>query len=391
MCRGLIWLVYLVSAMAALGSVARFAHGAPLSTFPTWCAAAPDVCTQGSISMLVAKGTSNNLEYMVEIDPTTGAIPVSGTFTGSSASVGATGSAVPASADYAGLNNGGTLIGAVGDSSGRTIVAGAGTAGTPTGGVLSVQGVASGTAIPISAASLPLPTGASTSAKQPALGTAGTASSDVITVQGITSMTALKVDGSGVTQPVSGTVTVNGTVAATQSGTWNITNVSGTVSLPTGASTSALQTTANTSLASIDAGIPAALGQTTMSASMPVTIASDQSALPVTLSAPGPSTGRSSALLFRNSYASTNVTTSAYVQVRAATGGAINRLCVFDSSGSAMKIATGAAASEVDQLYVPPGGSGACYELAIAASTRIAIEALDVNATAGQIIITGLN
>lgn len=50
-----------------------------------------------------------------------------------------------------------------------------------------------------------LPTGASTSTKQPALGTAGTASSDVITVQGIASMTALKVDGSGVTQPVSGT------------------------------------------------------------------------------------------------------------------------------------------------------------------------------------------
>lgn len=47
-----------------------------------------------------------------------------------------------------------------------------------------------------------LPTGASTAAKQPALGTAGTASTDVITVQGIASMTALKVDGSDVTQPV---------------------------------------------------------------------------------------------------------------------------------------------------------------------------------------------
>ena len=54
-----------------------------------------------------------------------------------------------------------------------------------------------------------LPTGASTSAKQPALGTAGTASTDVITVQGIASMTALKVDGSAVTQPVSGTITAN--------------------------------------------------------------------------------------------------------------------------------------------------------------------------------------
>lgn len=40
-------------------------------------------------------------------------------------------------------------------------------------------------------------------AKLPALGTAGSASTDVITVQGIASMTAVKTDGSGVTQPVS--------------------------------------------------------------------------------------------------------------------------------------------------------------------------------------------
>lgn len=81
----------------------------------------------------------------------------------------------------------------------------------------------------VSAASLPLPAGAATSAKQPALGTAGTPSADVLTVQGVASMTALKVDGSAVTQPVSGTVSVSnfpatqpvsGTVAATQSGTW---------------------------------------------------------------------------------------------------------------------------------------------------------------------------
>lgn len=99
----------------------------------------------------------------------------------------------------------------------------------------------------------------------------------------LTTAGALRVDGSAVTQPVSGTVTANigtgvgslatsalqssvqatfgaitgqraviydasGTavdwsaaVPVTQSGTWNITNVSGTVSLPTGAATSAIQ------------------------------------------------------------------------------------------------------------------------------------------------------
>jgi hypothetical protein len=175
------------------------------------------------------------------------------------------------------------------------------------GGTLTVDGTVAATQsgtwnVTNVSGTVSLPTGAATAAKQPALGTAGTASSDVLTVQGIASMTALKVDGSAVTQPVSdggstlsvddgagsltvdnaalsvtgggaeasalrvtlasdstgvlsvddngstlsvddggGALTVDGTVAATQSGTWNITNVSGTVSLPTGAATAAKQ------------------------------------------------------------------------------------------------------------------------------------------------------
>lgn len=76
------------------------------------------------------------------------------------------------------------------------------------------------------------------------------------------------------TQPVSGTVTVN--------------NITGTAALPTGASTSALQTTGNTSLSTIATqttainGKMSALGQNTMANSMPVAIASNQSAIPVT-------------------------------------------------------------------------------------------------------------
>jgi hypothetical protein len=121
-----------------------------------------------------------------------------------------------------------------------------GTAGTASSDVITVQGIASMTALkvdgsavtqPVSAASLPLPSGAATAAKQPALGTAGTPSSDVITVQGATSMTALKVDGSAVTQPVS----------------------AASLPLPSGAATSANQTTANTSLSSIDSKVPANL------------------------------------------------------------------------------------------------------------------------------------
>lgn len=58
--------------------------------------------------------------------------------------------------------DGSTVRFVAGDGSGRPIVVGAGTAGTPGGGVVSIQGVSSGTAVPISAASLPLPTNAAT-------------------------------------------------------------------------------------------------------------------------------------------------------------------------------------------------------------------------------------
>lgn len=88
----------------------------------------------------------------------------------------------------------------------------------------------------------------------------------------VTASNALKTDSSATTQPIS----------------------AASLPLPTGASTSALQTTGNTSLASIDAGIPAALGQTTMANSMPVVLASDQSGMNTNLDKSG--TGTISAL-----------------------------------------------------------------------------------------------
>ena len=96
----------------------------------------------------------------------------------------------------------------------------------------------SGVTQPISAASLPLPTGAATAAKQPALGTAGTASADVLTVQGIASMTALKVDASGTAVPITdnaGSLTVDGTVGV--SGTVTVDSELTTADLDTGVGT----------------------------------------------------------------------------------------------------------------------------------------------------------
>ncbi len=162
-----------------------------------------------------------------------------------------------------------------------------GVAGTPSTDVITVQGIAGGTpqpvsgtvtvsgTVPVSLASQPLPTGAATSAKQPSLGVSGTPSVDVISVQGIAGGTPQSISG---TVAVSGTVPVSGTVG-----------ISGTVPmslasqpLPTGASTEA---TSATRLADATfTGRINTMGQKTMDASTPVTIASDQSPLAVTVS-----------------------------------------------------------------------------------------------------------
>ncbi len=104
---------------------------------------------------------------------------------------------------------------------------------------------------PVSVASLPLPASASTSALQTSSNTK---------LDSLLTELQLKADLSE-TQPVSVV----------------------SLPLPSGASTSAKQDTGNTSVASIDTKTPA-LGQAVMSASSPVVIASNQTALPITQS-----------------------------------------------------------------------------------------------------------
>lgn len=92
-----------------------------------------------------------------------------------------------------------------------------------------------GGSITIDAAALPLPSGASTSAKQPALGTAGTPSADVISVQGVASGTVLPANVSQIagTTPALNTgtrsagtlrvtVATDDVVPASQNGTWTV-------------------------------------------------------------------------------------------------------------------------------------------------------------------------
>lgn len=189
--------------------------------------------------------------------------------------------------------------------------------------------------------------------------------------------------------PVSGSVTVSGTVAATQSGTWNINNVSGTVSLPTGAATAANQTTANSSLSSID-GKLGSLGQKTMSGSAPVVIASDQSAIPASQSGTWTvgSSGKAKASTPAAplDYSSTNVTSSAYVQVIASTTAAASMVEIFDSSGVTLYFAVGGAGSEVNQFVITPGGNGQ-VPLSVPSGSRISVKATGTTASTGILVV----
>jgi len=122
------------------------------------------------------------------------------------------------------------------------------------------------------------------------------------------------------------------------------------------------------------------LSQKAASGSFPVVLASDQSSIPTS---PG---GLSAVNRVRNDYTSTPVTTSAYVQLLASTSAAVKQLFIFDSSGQTLVLATGGSGSEVDQMYIVPGGNG-IVPLAIASSTRVAIKAVSANATLGEIDI----
>jgi hypothetical protein len=94
-----------------------------------------------------------------------------------------------------------------------------------------------------------------------------------------------------------------------------------TLPLPTGAATAANQATEIASLSSIDAGIPAALGQTTMAASMPVVLASNQTAIPVNAtSTPDVQLGKSFSVSFEINVATAAETNMCLIRNPAGSG-----------------------------------------------------------------------
>ena len=193
--------------------------------------------------------------------PNVNANIVTGSITAANASVSATGSAAPASATYNGmLVSGGNMVGASGSVWGSApstlnvlgVNADVLSSALPTGASTSALQPAingDGGALahvtnfpatqPVSATSLPLPTGAATSANQPPVTSAGTTASTAGAIQGVTG---------GVPVPISGSITATFSQFAPNgnySTPLNVTGTSSRAALPTGTTVAVYNTGSN--------------------------------------------------------------------------------------------------------------------------------------------------
>lgn len=237
---------------------------------------------------------------------------------------------------------------------------------------------------PVSAASLPLPSGAATETTLADVktsvelidnpvgsltgGTAGTSSFAAGGVYNSAAPTltngqqaALQLDASG---NLKTTATFTGSIGAVNQGTAAAVASAWPILVTDGTRTANIKA-ASTAATSSDPALVVALSPNT----------------------PSPATsGRNKVAQLYNDYTSTSVTTSAYVQLTASTASIVNKIEIFDSSGEALILAVGGAGSEVDQLYIFPGGNGP-VDLYIPASSRISVKAKTATASAGFLAI----
>lgn len=416
----LIWLTF----VSSLAVEVPFAQAVPLDNYQTFVGANPLTSRRGQWTQLLARGTGTNDFYVLEVDPTTGALPVSGTIIASNPSVSDIGLAVPTSGTYvAGINPSGDLTGFSVDASGYLNVLttpvtadfGATTAAQRTASVLGNStgeldynaGNASAqtprVVIATDQAALPVSQSGTWAVRaQDGSGNALTSTTGALDVNVANTsivVTATDLD-------IRDLTSVTDSVSAVQSGTWNINNISGTVSLPTGAATEAtvasLATEATASAINgkiaNDYGVStgavrtaAQIGNASGEADFGSGAATAQTirVVPAT-NFPNP-VGRTYADSARLSYTSSNVTTGAWVQVTASTAAQFNAVTIFSSCGSSLELGIGASSSETRTLIVPPGGLDGQISLYIASGTRLSLRSLDTSCTSGEFLITGYN
>lgn len=218
----------------------------------------------------------------------------------------------------------------------------------------------------------------------------------------------LKVDGSGVTQPVSGSVTVsqataaslNATVVGTgtfavqaaQSGTWNLNNISGTISLPTGAATestlSALNTKHNSDFG-VSSGairVAAQVGNATGAAAFGTGASSAQTLRVVLADESKPQVGLSPVSVITRTYSTSNVT-GTYTNLGTALPAAAYMLTFFETGGVPLIVGWGS----VDKFIIPPGGAESPLPVSIPNGTQLQIKTADGSTvSSGNLYITVL-
>lgn len=225
------------------------AFSIPLDSFSVFSTAHPNT-RPGQYVQLLARGTGTDNYYVMEVNPTTGGFPVdivAGSLTLSyDQNYGVVGASTLRTAAQIGNATGAAAFG-TGNTSAQTLrvdIANDDIVPVSQSGTWNINNI-SGT--------VSLPTGASTEATLSTLNgkvnsNYGAASGAVRTASQIGNATAVADFGAGaVSAQTLRTIIASdqSAIPASQSGTWNITNISGTVSLPTGASTEATLSTLN--------------------------------------------------------------------------------------------------------------------------------------------------
>lgn len=90
--------------------------------------------------------------------------------------------------------------------------------------------------------------------------------------------------------------------------------------------------------------------------------------------------------LARNNYATGNVSTAAYTQLVSSLDSNVQMLEVYDGSGQSLVLAIGASGSEVNKLYIVPGGNGK-IPIQLKVGDRVSVKAISANATTGELLV----
>ena len=217
--------------------------------------------------------------------------------------------------------------------------------------------------LPISAASLPLPSGAATE-------------SSLVAMSGkLPATLGQKVSA----QSMSVTIASDQSdIDVAQAGTWDIQNITGTVSLPTGASTEATLATLSGKVAN-DYGAAAGAVRTAAQignaggvADFDEGTSSSQTLRVVLADESKPQLGLAPVAVITRAYSSINVT-GTYSSLGAPLSATANMVAFFETGGVPLIVGWGS----VDKFIIPPGGAESPLPVTIPAATQLQIKTAD--------------